>query len=41
MTSEYQLRSNLMIERNLIKNLLETYAKRPQTLLEKIKKYFK
>jgi hypothetical protein len=41
MTSEYQLRSNLMIERNLIKSLLETYTKRPQTLLEKIKKYFK
>ena len=41
MTSEYQIRSNLMVDRNLIKNLLETYAKKPETFLGKIKKYFK
>jgi hypothetical protein len=40
-TSEYEVRSNLMVDRNWIKSILETYTKKPETFLQKIKKICK
>jgi hypothetical protein len=40
-TSEYEVKSNLRVDRNWIKSLLETYTKKPETFLQKIKKFIK
>ena len=40
-TSEYEVRSNLMVDRNLIKKLMENYIKKPETFLQKIKRIYK
>jgi hypothetical protein len=40
-TSDYEVRSQLLLDRNWIKSLLETYIKKPETFLQKIKKFIK
>lgn len=40
-TSKYEVRSNLMVDRNLIKRLMENYIKKPETFLQKIKRIYK
>jgi len=40
-TSDYEVRSQLLLDRNWIKSLLKTYTKKPETFLQKIKKFIK